>query len=100
MNKITQWLARWFAQPDKVLHVIVGALAFNALVLASRSLPMPGALRTSALLALVALAAWAKERYDKAHPTAHTADGWDAFATVAGGLAAALAWALAAAGGA
>lgn len=71
-------LGRYVAQPDKALHVLACfVIAFLAL---ASGLTMLG----TAWLCLGV--AWGKERWDKAHPTAHTWDGWDAFATVCGGL--------------
>ena len=93
MSAVMQWLRQWFAQPDKALHFIVGAVAYSALLYLTRSVPAPGALRATAILAVVAVIAWGKERYDKTRPDTHTWSGWDAFATLAGGLACALGWA-------
>ena len=65
-------------QPDKALHALGGAVIGAAVAVASGSLPLG---------AWVAFGvAWAKERYDKAHPDRHTFDGWDAYATALGGL--------------
>ena len=83
MNTITTFLARYFEQPDKVLHAAAGAIAQAVL-----RLLLPGVFA----LAFVAAIAWGKERYDKAHATAHTPDGWDAYATLIGGLVLEVAW--------
>ena len=78
MNTITAFLARLgVAQPDKVLHFVVGLL----LQLALRLLLPP-----MAALGAVSAIAWGKERYDKAHQNVHTPDGWDAYATMLGAL--------------
>ena len=92
MNAITALLSRWFAQSDKALHAIVGAfLGFaGASVLAELDVAV-----VSAFLAVIwagVAVAWGKERYDKAHPEAHTWDGWDAFATLIGVLLGVTAW--------
>ena len=64
-------------QKDKVAHLGVGALIA---ALAGTIVP------PAAALAIVVLVAWEKESYDKGHPEAHTFDGWDAFATLVGGV--------------
>ena len=79
MAQLQAWLGKFVAQPDKVLHFLVGFAAAIAL-----SFLLPGL----ATLWLCGLTAWGKERYDKAHADVHTPDGWDAFATVAGSLVA------------
>lgn len=85
LDRIQSSLSRFVEQPDKVLHVAVGfALATVAAVWLS----------DLGVLGLVGLVAWGKERYDKAHADVHTFDGWDAFATVAGGWFGLLAWRL------
>lgn len=87
MEIIILWLARYFAQPDKALH-FVGGVIIGAIVAASgaAALGLP-TLACSALGSLVgALAAWAKERRDKADPQHHTWDGWDAYATSLGAI--------------
>lgn len=96
MNTITAFLARWFAQPDKVLHALIGLAAFIASMMvmahAPGILPLALAVRIVVSLTVVAALAWAKERYDKAHPESHTADGWDAYATSVGAHVGAIAW--------
>lgn len=96
MEKITAFLARWFAQPDKFLHAAVGMLAFVIVSLAGETWAnsLPTALRVVLALCAVSLAAWGKERYDKAHPQTHTWDGWDAYATTVGGMLGSLFWVL------
>ncbi len=81
MQSILAFLGKWFAQPDKVLHVAAGIGAQFVLGLFVPVVPT---------LCVVAFIAWGKERYDKAHADVHTPDDWDAFATVVGGLAVAL----------
>lgn len=61
---------------DKYYHLGVGA----AISLIGSLISPP-----IGLLACM-VAAYAKERYDKANPTKHTYDGWDAFATGVGSL--------------
>lgn len=85
MSALLAWLARWFDQPDKVLHFAAGAIV--AVLLA----PM---LNELTVLCLVAFVGWAKEVYDKAHADVHTPDGWDAFATLMGALFWLVLWAL------
>jgi hypothetical protein len=85
VNRLTAFLARWLAQPDKALHVIVGALI--AMCLAPT-------LNDLTCIAIVGALGWGKERYDKAHADVHTPDGWDAFATVAGAVLGLFLWAL------
>ena len=63
---------------DKLQHFAGGAILF---ILAALILP----LSLSALL--VWCVAGGKELYDRAHPDRHTFDGWDAYWTVAGGVA-------------
>lgn len=75
MNKIIGFLGKYVAQPDKLLHFVGGAILGGLLTFLFGWV---------AGLLLGALIAWAKERYDKAHPTVHTWDGWDAFATFLG----------------
>ena len=85
LERLDAWLARFVAQPDKVLHFLVGmAIAATLAVVLSDI----GTLWACGLIA------WGKERYDKAHPDVHTPDGWDAFATVAGSLLALTLWAI------
>lgn len=64
-------------QQDKVLHFAVGFAigAVGALVHEQAGAP------------LAAIAGRWKERYDARRPDRHTEDGWDAFATAAGGIA-------------
>lgn len=93
MSTILRWLGGWVSQPDKLLHFLVGAIAFSALLYVTRHVPAPGTLRVTTILAAIALLAWGKERYDRDRPTVHTWSGWDAFATLLGGLACALGWA-------
>lgn len=66
---------------DKLQHFAGGAIIFT---LAALILP----------LSLAALLVWCvaggKELYDRTHPESHTFDGWDAYWTVAGGVAAGL----------
>ena len=83
MNTITTFLGRYFAQPDKVLHAAAGAIAQAVL-----RLLLPPVFS----LAVVAAIAWGKERYDKAHAAEHDAEGWDAYATLLGGLALEVGW--------
>lgn len=90
--RVSAFLARWFAQPDKVLHVLIGLAAFAIPMSASMSSGAPLAVRLVASLVGVAVLAWAKERYDKHHPDKHTADGWDAYATSVGAHLGAVAW--------
>lgn len=78
MRQVIAFLSRFVAQPDKLLHFAGGLVVAFALAMAGGQL---------AALWIVAALAWAKERYDKAHPDRHTWDGWDAFATLLGGLA-------------
>ena len=82
ITPVTEFLGRFFAQPDKALHAGVGAITQSAL----RVL-----LPVTVALAIAALLGWGKERYDKAHPPGD-AEGWDAFATVAGAIAAEVVW--------
>ena len=78
MNKIYSFLQSiGIAQPDKLEHfvgamVLVGVLTFFTGWIV-------GILGGAAL-------AWGKERYDKAHADKNTWDGWDAFATLLGGI--------------
>ena len=65
-------------EKDKIAHVIVGAVITGVL---SVFVGQIGA------LLICAVAAYAKEDYDEAHPERHTQDGWDAYATVCGGIA-------------
>jgi cyanate permease len=104
MTRLVAFLALFWRQPDKVLHVLIGAAVAGPLaLLAAVLLPgwvQPRAVAPGALMAalwLCALLAWVKERRDKLDPLHHTWDGWDAFATVIGGLAGATvaAWILA-----
>lgn len=78
-------LARYVAQPDKALHV--AACFVIALALQLADVP------TLETLWLCLGVAWAKESWDKGHPELHTWDGWDAFATLAGGLLGVTVWA-------
>lgn len=86
MNGVLVWLGRWFAQPDKAMHGILEALfAF----IACFALDAAGVAPLVAVLVVLwagTLIAWAKERYDKAHPDRHTFDGWDAYAGTLGTL--------------
>jgi hypothetical protein len=83
MNALLRWLGAIFAQPDKAVHAVVeGVLAF--VVVAAFGAAVVTLLAT---LWAGAAIAWFKERYDKAHPAAHTWDGWDAFAGLLGALA-------------
>lgn len=61
---------------DKYLHFGVGLVIG---VLFSFINPYLGVL-------MAAIAGWIKEKYDKMHPEKHTSDGWDAYATVIGGI--------------
>lgn len=61
---------------DKLLHALAG-LAISYAASSAHVLAGPPA---------AAFIGRLKEGYDRRHPTAHTYDGWDAFATVAGGL--------------
>lgn len=81
MNKLWAFLLKFVNQPDKFLHFVVCFMAEGLLLFSGVSL--------LASLWLCTLLAWGKEKYDKAHPDKHSADGWDAFATLAGGLTAA-----------
>lgn len=91
-------------QPDKLLHLAAGSAAAvltTALValLAVRIVEATGIVVSLALWAgalAPLLLGWAKERYDKTRHERHTYDGWDAFATAAGVLAAPLGLGLAA----
>ncbi|MFT3665582.1 hypothetical protein [Piscinibacter sp.] len=79
-------LGRYVAQPDKALHVLAAfVLTF---------LLMAGGMPVLAAAWLCLAVAWGKERWDKAHAEGHTWDGWDAFATVLGGLAGITLWQL------
>lgn len=77
-GRIKQLLDTLNALPaDKVAHFASGVVLFFLLV------PfMPSVLS----LAVVSVAAFAKEAYDLVHKDRHTPDGWDAAATIAGGL--------------
>lgn len=77
IEKLNAFLARYVAQPDKVLH-FAGAALLCALV-ARFFGPFPALWFGAGL-------AWGKERYDKAHPEKDTWDGWDAYAALLGGL--------------
>ena len=90
--KFSEWLTTFVAQPDKVLHFAAGALAFCLLLPLTAVLTVSGSLRTTAILVAVAALGWAKEQWDKRHPEENVVDGWDAYATLLGGLAAALVW--------
>lgn len=92
MKAIMTWLARWFAQPDKVLHVAVGFVAMQVLLMFAAAEPLPERMAAAALV--VSALSWAKERYDRANPDRHTADGWDAFATNVGAQLGAANWIL------
>ncbi|MEO8805841.1 MAG: hypothetical protein ABI433_07155 [Burkholderiaceae bacterium] len=83
MNAMLAWFGRWFVQPDKALHALVGMLF---------ALGLAPLFSDLAVIGIVGLIAWGKERYDKAHADKHTPDGWDAFATVAGALLGLLVW--------
>lgn len=86
MNAFLVWLGRWFAQPDKAAHGILEALFGFVACFALESAGVPLLVAVLVVLWAGALVAWAKERYDKAHPGAHTYDGWDAYAGTAGCL--------------
>ena len=90
--KVSEWLKKYVAQPDKALHFAAGAIAFCVLLPLTAVLTVSGSLRTTGILVAVAALGWAKERWDKRHPEEHVVDGWDAYATLLGGLAAALVW--------
>lgn len=64
-----------FLPYDKALHLIGGAVLFLAALLCHAS-PLVA-------LAVVVVAAIAKELYDLAHRQAHTPDPWDAIYTAA-----------------
>lgn len=91
MQFALRFLSRWFTQPDKILHGVVGFVAFIALMFLP--LPIPAAMHIVAALEVVYWLGWGKEQYDKSHTALHTYDGWDALATVRGALTAALLWA-------
>lgn len=59
---------------DYLLHALVG---FFIAYLAGAAAPFAGPPAAAVLGKL-------KEEWDRRHPLTHTADGWDAFATVAG----------------
>lgn len=63
---------------DKVAHFAVGVLIFASLCWLSIS---------TACIAVI-VAAVGKEIYDSRHPLTHTADVWDAMATIFGGAVA------------
>lgn len=66
---------RDFLSRDKLAHLAAGLSICWAVNLFAPEL---------AMLAC-AVTAWLKERRDFLRPTSHTADGWDAYATVLGG---------------
>lgn len=82
MKTIMAWLARWFAQPDKVLHAAVGFAAMQALLMFAVAEPLPERIAAASLV--VSALSWGKERFDRSRPDRHVADGWDAFATIVG----------------
>jgi VanZ family protein len=62
---------------DKVMHFASGVILYAGL------LPFVG---SSFALSIVVLMAVGKEVYDSYYPDKHTADVWDAVATILGGL--------------
>jgi hypothetical protein len=87
-------------QTDKLLHIAAGAavavLTTAVASIVSHRLLFPESPGAATALALwlgfkaALLAGWLKEEYDRGRPDHHTRDGWDAYATVAGALAAPL----------
>lgn len=77
IDKLIAFLSRFMAQPDKLLHF--GGMALLCAACAHFFGAFPA-------LWFGAGVAWGKERYDKAHPDKHSPDGWDAYATMLGGL--------------
>jgi len=63
---------------DKLLHGGVGFLLQT----------MARTVHPTVALVLVSLVAWFKEDRDREDPLHHTKDGWDAFATLVGAVAA------------
>ncbi len=86
MNAFLVWLGRWFAQPDKAAHGIIECVLGFVLLSALLAVGFDAAWSLLAVLSAGALVAWAKERHDKADPTRHTYDGWDAYAGTVGAL--------------
>ena len=87
-------------QYDKLLHIAAGAavavITTAVAAIVGHRLLFPEAPVAVAVLALwlgfkaSIVAGWLKEEWDRARPEHHTRDGWDAFATVVGALAAPL----------
>jgi hypothetical protein len=92
MDKLTAWLAQYMEQPDKFLHLVIGAAIYATACAALSFAPGASSSHGAVALAAVAGVAWWKEMvYDKERPAAHTNDGWDAYATLLGAVMAALA---------
>lgn len=62
---------------DKLKHLAVGLCA--TVIVGAAVVPLAG-------VTACAVLGWAKERWDKRHPDDHTADGWDAYATLCGAV--------------
>ena len=80
-------LFSWFSNlpRDKKDHALLGAVGSSVCVsILLIFLPVLWAVGLTAILLIAA--ALGKERYDAAHPDTHTADPFDALATILGGL--------------
>ena len=83
MEKLLSLVATYPA--DKKDHALLGAAGVSACAsVLLLWLPLLWAVGITTVLLIAA--ALGKERYDAAHPEIHTADPFDALATVAGGL--------------
>ncbi len=79
---LTQLFKLLLIPQDKASHIVYGAVTFAVFIHISIA---------SAIFFVVA-SAIGKEVYDRAHPTTHTSDVWDAVATMAGGLLGFVCW--------
>lgn len=71
---------------DKKDHALLGA-AGSSVCVSFMLIFLPVLWAAGITAALLACAAFGKERYDAAHPDTHTADPYDALVTILGGVA-------------
>lgn len=78
----------WFSNlpRDKKDHALLGA-AGSSVCVSVLLIFLPVLWAGGIAAVLLACAAFGKERYDAAHPDKHTADPYDALATILGGVA-------------
>ena len=90
--RITSFLAPYFARPDYVVHVLVGYAAMKLCLWATEAACLDLAEQLIVSGWVVRVMALLKERWDKAHPATHSAEGRDAYATDFGAALAATWW--------